>query len=128
MTPQLTKVNIMEEQRQIQRELLIAVLIIEDNNREEQWLNWGALVYDLRAPDTRHKLCPSLIGTMATDTRTATILSCYEDITLNGVGMRMELIGPGDMTRMQEICEGIGAENNIDGDARSNQIQNRTDT
>ena len=80
MTPQLTKVNIMEEQRQIQRESLIAVLIIEDNNRKEQWLNCGALVYDLRPPDTRHKLCPPLIGTMTTDTRTAVVLSCY-DIT-----------------------------------------------
>jgi hypothetical protein len=37
----------MEEQQQIQRESLIAVLIIE-----EQWMNCGALVYDLRLPDT----------------------------------------------------------------------------
>ena len=34
--------------------------------------------------------------------------------------MRMELMGPGDMTRMRGICEGIVAGNNADGDARSN--------
>ena len=32
----------------------------------------------------------------------------------------MELMGPGDMTRMRGICEGIVAGNNADGDARSN--------
>jgi hypothetical protein len=34
--------------------------------------------------------------------------------------MRMELMSPGDMTRMRGICEGIVAGNNADGDARSN--------
>ena len=74
----------------------------------------------LRAQDTRHKSCPPLIGTMTTDTRTAVVLSCYEDITLNGVGMRIELMGPGDMTRMRGICEGILAGNSADSDAGSN--------
>ena len=32
----------------------------------------------------------------------------------------MELMSPGDMTRMRGICEGIVAGNNADGDARSN--------
>ena len=73
-----------------------------------------------RTPDTRHWSHPPLIGTMTTDKRTAEVLSCFENITLNGVGMRMELMGPGDMTRIRGIFEGIVAENNADSDEGNN--------
>ena len=43
------------EQRQVQVKTLVAVLIIEDNDRKEQWQNCGALVYNLRTPNTRPK-------------------------------------------------------------------------
>ena len=61
-TPQPNKGNMTGErdgQQQIQGESLVAVLIIEDDDRKEQWLNRGALVYDLRKPDTGHIICSS---------------------------------------------------------------------
>ena len=53
-------------QQQVQEESLVAVLIIEDSDKKEQWMNSGALVYDLRTPNTRPKSGPPLIGTKFT--------------------------------------------------------------
>ena len=91
------------DQSQIRGESLVAVLIIKEEDREECWQNYGTLLYDLRTPDTTHGSHLPLIGTMTTDPKTAIVLSCYENITLNGVGMRMELIGPGDKPRLWDI-------------------------
>ena len=95
--PQTTKDGMMGRrlgQQQVQEESLFAVLIIEDSDRQEQWLNFGALVYDLRTPDTRPKPRPPLIGTMTTDARTAVVLSRYGGVVLNEIGMRMDMMGP----------------------------------
>ena len=54
--PQATRGDMMGrrlEQRQVQVKTLVAVLIIDD--RKEQWQNCGALVYNLRTPNTRPK-------------------------------------------------------------------------
>ena len=69
--PQTTEDGMMGrrlDQQQVQEESLVAVLIIQDSNRQEQWLNCGALVYDLRMPDTNPKPHHALIGTMTTET------------------------------------------------------------
>ena len=57
--PQTTEDGMMGrrlDQQQVQEESLIAVLIIEDNDRQELWPNCGALVYNLRTPDARHQI------------------------------------------------------------------------
>ena len=95
---------------------LVAFLIIEDNDRKEQWQNCGALVYDLRTPNTRPKSGPPLIGTKFTDDRATVVLGSYGCVILNEVGMSMEMAGPGDMDRLMEICRGIVTENNADSD------------
>ena len=46
------------EQRQIQEKHLVAVLLIEDSDRKESWLNCGALVYDQGMPNHRPKSRP----------------------------------------------------------------------
>ena len=56
---------------------------------------------------------------MTTGRRTAVVLGCYEDIALNRVGMRMEMMGPGDTVRLRRICKGIVAENNANSNAGS---------
>ena len=81
------------DQSQIQGDSLVVVLIIKEEDREECW----------QTQDTTHGSHLLLIGTMTTDSKTAIVLSCYENITLNGVGMRMELIGPGDKPRLWDI-------------------------
>ena len=43
------------ELQQVQRESLVAVLTIQDDDRKEQWQNCGALFYDLRMPDVRRQ-------------------------------------------------------------------------
>ena len=68
--PQATRGDMMGrrlEQRQVRVKTLVAVLIIEESDRKEQWQNCGALVYELRTPNTRPKSRPPLIGTMFTD-------------------------------------------------------------
>ena len=98
------------EQQQVQEESLVAVLIIENSDRKEKWMNCGPLIYDLRTLDNRPKSRPPLIGTTV-------VLGRYEGVFLNGIGMRMEMMGPGDIIRLRETCEGIVTENNADSDA-----------
>ena len=85
---------------QTQGESLVAVLILKEEDKEEYWQNCGALIYDLRTPDITHGYHLPLIGTMTTDPKTAIVLSCYENVTLNGEGMRIELLGHGDKPRL----------------------------
>ena len=73
---------------------LVAVLIIEDNDRKEQWKNCGALVYD-----AKHQ-----IGTMFTDDGATVVLGRYKGVILNELGMRMEMAGPVDVDRLIETC------------------------
>ena len=40
------------EQQETGGEELVAVLLIEDRDRRESWLNCGALIYDQRMPPT----------------------------------------------------------------------------
>ena len=70
------------KQQHVQEESLIAVLIKEDCDKKEKWLNYGALVYDLRTPDNRPKSRPPLIGTKFTDARATSVLGSYKGVAL----------------------------------------------
>ena len=59
---------------------------------------------------------------MSTDARTKVMLGRYEGVVLNGVGMRMKMMGPGDIIRLRETCEGIVTENNTDSGAGGDLI------
>ena len=54
---------------------------------------------------------------MFTDARATVLLGTYEGVILNELGMRMEMVGPGDIIRLRETCEGIMTENNANCDA-----------
>ena len=66
---------------------MVAVLLIEDSDRNELWQNCGALVYDRRMPNTRTKSRPPLIGTFFTDDGALLVLGSYECVALNELGM-----------------------------------------
>ena len=54
---------------------------------------------------------------MFTDARATVVLGNNEGVALNEVGMRREMMGPGDIITLRETCEGIVTENNADSDA-----------
>ena len=85
-------------------------------------VNCGDVVYDLRTLDNRPKSRPPLIETMSKDARTTVVLGCSKGVALNGVWMRMEMMGTGDIIRMRKKCEGIVTENYADSDARGDLI------
>ena len=68
-------------------------------------------------PDNRPKSRPPLIGTMFTVARATVVLGSYEGVILNELGMRMKMVGPGDIIRLRETCKGIVTLNSADSDA-----------
>ena len=43
--------------------------------------------------------------TMFTDAIATVVLASYEGVILNELGMRMEMVGPGDIIRLRKTCE-----------------------
>lgn len=88
---------------QIPLEPVVAKLVAVHSDRKEQLQNCGALVYNMRMPDNRTqvKSHPPLIGTMFTDDRATVVLGSYGGVILNELGMSMEMVGPGDIIRLQ---------------------------
>ena len=113
------------EQRQIQAEDLVAVLVLEYADRRESLLNCGALVYDQRMPNKRPKSRPPLIGTFFADDEALVVLGSYEDIILSESGMCMKMIGPGDKEKLLETCRNIVIEDNSNSGGASSSSSKR---
>ena len=84
------------EQRQIHEKALVAVLLIEDSDGEELWLNCGALVYDQGMPNHIPNSRPPLIGTFFANNEALVVLCSHEGVVLNKSGICLEMVGPGD--------------------------------
>ena len=104
---------------------LVAVIIAEDTDRIEGWQYSGALIYDLKAPNSSPKQRIPLIGRIIADSRAVDVMSTHEGIILNHDGMHLVTTGPGDGGMLMETCRSIIAmdrANNGEGEPMGSQI------
>ena len=94
-------------ERQSRVDTLVAVVIAEDASRKEGWQYSGALIYDLKAPNSSPQPRIPLIGSMIADNRAVDVMSIHEGLIINGTGMHMVLAGPGDGGMLLETCRSI---------------------
>ena len=81
---------------------LVAVVIAEDTDRIEGWQYIGALIYELKEPNSSPQQRIPLIGRILADSRAMDVMSTH-----NSDGMHLVMTGLGDRGMLMETCRSI---------------------
>ena len=89
--------------------ILVAAMIVQDTDTEEESHNSGILIYDMKPSNPQHHMDPPLIGRIIGDRQAVDVLQNYKGLLLHKEGMHMVIAGPADGSQLLEICHGIVA-------------------